>query len=233
MGRDAPLTLAAALRAGLAAIADPAKAPAMQAYMKSAMPFRGVPTPERRRLVRDVIATGGPPSDRDMWESTVAELWDGAAFREERYVALDLCAHRSARRWQDAATVPMYDHFIVTGAWWDHVDAVAIALLGPILRAHRAAVQPVVLRWIADPDPWRRRASIIVQNGAKAETDTALLAEAILANAGDDNFFLRKGIGWALREYAKTDPDWVRAFVATNEARLSPLSRREALKRIG
>ena len=129
--------------------------------------------------------------------------------------------------------MPLYDHFVVTGAWWDHVDAVAIALLGPILRHDRSAVEPIVRTWIHDPDRWRRRTSIIIQNGAKAETDTALLADAILASIDDRDFFLRKGIGWALREYAKTDPDWVRAFVDAHEARLSPLSRREALKHLG
>lgn len=227
------MSLAAALCDGLAAIADPAKAPAMQAYMKSAMPFRGVPTPERRRLVRDVLDSTGAPTDRDAWEATVRELWDGAAFREERYVALDLCGHRSARAWQDASTVPMYDHFVVTGAWWDHVDAVAIGLIGPILRADPVAVEPMVRRWIRDRDPWRRRTSIIVQNGSKAATDTDLLADAIVANMADRDFFLRKGIGWALREYAKTDPGWVRSFVAEHESRLSPLSRREALKHLG
>ncbi len=204
----------------------------MQAYMKSTMPYRGVPTPERRRVVREVLATAGPPVDRSTWEAVVGELWDGAAYREERYVALDLCGLRVARPWQDAALVPLYDHFVVTGAWWDHVDAVAIGLLGPILRADRAAVEPVVRSWIDDPDLWRRRTSIIVQVLAKTATDTTLLTDAITANIGDRDFFIRKAIGWALRDYAKTDPSWVRAFVAAHVDRLSPLSRREATKHL-
>lgn len=225
--------LAEALRRGLAERADPARAPGMQAYMKSAMPYRGVSTPEHRRLVREVLTAVGPPADRASWEATVRELWDGASFREERYVAVDLCRHRSARAWQDPAAVAMYDHFVVTGAWWDHVDAVAIGLLAPILRSDRADVEPVVRTWIDDDDPWRRRTAIILQNRAKADTDTALLADAILASAHDRGFFLRKGIGWALREYAKTDPAWVRTFVEVHGDRLSPLSRREALKHLG
>jgi len=225
--------LADALRRGLAKRGDPARASGMQAYMRSAMPYRGVSTPERRLLVREVVADLGAPADRAAWESTVRELWDDAGFREERYVALDLCRHRSARAWQDPATVPMYDHFVVTGAWWDHVDAVAIGLLGPILRAHRVDVEPVVRTWIDDDDPWRRRTSIILQNGARADTDTALLADAVLASADDAGFFLRKGIGWALREYAKTDPAWVRTFVASHASRLAPLAQREALKHVG
>ena len=201
----------------------------MQAYMKSTMPYRGVATPEQRRLVRDVVATVGPPRDRAEWEATVTELWDGAVYREERYVAIELCRHRCARAWQDAGAIALYDHFVVTGAWWDHVDAVAIALLGPILRADRPGVEPVVRGWIHDPDPWRRRTSIILQNGSKADTDTSLLADAILASAADRCFFLRKAIGWALREYSKTDAVAVRQFVGTHPE-LSPLSAREALK---
>jgi 3-methyladenine DNA glycosylase AlkD len=221
-----------AIRTDLAAAADPTKAPAMQAYMKSAMPFHGVPTPERRRLTRDAVRRVGAPTDRNEWQAIVTELWDGATHREERYVAVDLCGMRPAQRWQDADLVPLYDHFVVSGAWWDHVDAVAIALLGPILRADRPTVEPVVRRWTTDDDLWRRRTSIIIQNGAKATTDDDLLAAAIVANLDDRDFFIGKAIGWALRERAKSDPEWVRVFVAAHADRLSPLSRREATKHL-
>jgi len=227
------MSLVAALREGLAALGDAEKAPQMQAYMKSAMPFRGVQTPRRRRLVRDVLATHGAPATRDAWIATVRELWDDAAYREERYVALDLCAHRSARAWQDPDALPLYDHLVVTGAWWDLVDPVATHLVGPILRAAPDEVAPVVRGWSRDPDRWRRRAAVIVQIGAKAATGTALLADAVTANLADPDFFLRKGIGWALREYAKTDPGWVRAFVDAHRHELSPLSLREATKHLG
>ena len=195
-----------AIRADLAAAADPTKAPAMQAYMKSAMPYRGVPTPERRRLAREPSRRRRRADRSRDWQAIVTELWDGATHREERYVAVDLCAMRPARPWQDADLVPLYDHFVVTGAWWDHVDAVAIALLGPILRADRPTVEPIVRGWITDDDLWRRRTSIIIQNGAKAATDDELLADAIVANLDDRDFFIRKAIGWALREQAKSDP---------------------------
>ncbi len=201
----------------------------MQAYMKSAMPYRGVATPVRTRLMKEVLATRAP-RDRRTWEATVRALWDGANFREERYAAIDLCGHRSARAWQDPAALPLYEHLIVDGAWWDHVDTVAIHLVGPILRAHSAEVAPTIRRWATDADRWRRRSAIIVQNGAKDSTDTGLLAFAIEPNVGDRDFFIRKGIGWALREYARTNPDWVRAFVAGHD--LSPLSRREATKHL-
>jgi 3-methyladenine DNA glycosylase AlkD len=226
---DADQEVIAAIRNGLGAAADAAKAPAMQAYMKSTMPFRGVQTPARTRLMRGIVAAWTPP-DRATWEATIRALWDGATFREERYAAIDLCAHRAARRWHDAGTVPLYEHLIVTGAWWDHVDAVAIHFVGPILRADHGGVAPTVRRWAIDGDRWLRRSAIIVQNGAKRSTDARLLAEAIECNIADVDFFIRKGIGWALREYAKTDPDWVRDFVTRHE--LAPLSVREAMKHL-
>jgi 3-methyladenine DNA glycosylase AlkD len=229
MQMPADTSLVAAVRDGLAALADPVRAPQMQVYMKSAMPFRGVPTPARRMLMRELLA-GWAPGGRAVWEATVRALWDGAKYREERYAAIDVCGHRSARTWQDAATMPLYEHLIVSGAWWDHVDAVAIHFAGRILRAAPDAVTPTIRRWVTAEDRWLRRSAVIGQNGAKEKTDTDLLADAIDANLEDGDFFIRKGIGWALREYAKTNPDWVLAFVATRE--LSPLSRREATKHL-
>ena len=226
---DADQELIAAIRSGLAAAGDATKAPEMQAYMKSAMPFRGVQTPARTMLMREILAQW-VPRDRETWEATVRVLWAGASFREERYAAIDVCGHRAARRWHDAATMALYEHLIVTGAWWDHVDAVAIHFVGPILRADPPGVAPIIRRWAITDDRWLRRSAIIVQNGAKRSTDIQLLAESIEPNIGDADFFIRKGIGWALREYARTDPAWVRAFVLDHD--LAPLSRREAMKHL-
>ena len=223
--------LVKAIRTGLAELAAPAKAPAMQAYMKSAMRFRGVAKPERSVLLKRVLADHILP-DRVTYSATVLELWRTAEFREERYAAIDLSGHRAYRRWQDPDLIPMYEEMIVSGAWWDHVDELAIRRIGPILRAGRALVTPTVLSWAADRDLWRRRTAIICQIGAKEETDTDLLTRTIEPAIAEPEFFLRKGIGWALRDYAKTAPDWVRSFV-DGHPRLSGLSRREALKHIG
>jgi 3-methyladenine DNA glycosylase AlkD len=223
--------LVKAVRTGLAELADPVKAPVMQAYMKSAMPFRGVAKPERSVLLKRVLGDHILP-DRVTYSATVLTLWREAEFREERYAALDLSGYREYRRWQDPGLVPMYEEMIVTGAWWDHVDELAIRRVGPILRSARGEVTPIMLRWVADPDLWRRRTAIICQVGAKEDTDTDLLTRAIEPAIAEPEFFLRKGIGWALRDYAKTSPDWVRSFV-DDHPRLSGLSRREALKHIG
>jgi 3-methyladenine DNA glycosylase AlkD len=220
--------LVAAARAALQELANPAKAPDMQAYMKSEMPYRGVAKPERSALAKRLFAEY-PMADVDMLVATALELWRGAEYREERYLAVDLTGYRAYSAWQDSSLLPLYEEMIVTGAWWDHVDEVAIRRVGPLLRAEHEKLAEVMLRWSADEDPWRRRTSVICQVGAKLDTDTDLLTQAIEANIDDRDFFLRKGIGWALREYSKVEPGWVRAFVAAHPG-LSPLSRREATK---
>ncbi|MBN9742045.1 DNA alkylation repair protein [Amycolatopsis sp. A1MSW2902] len=222
--------LITAVRTGLAELADPVKAPEMQAYMKSAMPFRGVPKPPRGKLMKTVLAEHVLP-DRVTYVETVLALWREAEYREERYAAIDLSGHRAYRHWQDPDLLEMYDELIVTGAWWDHVDEVAIRRVGPILREHRAAVTPALRRWMTDADRWRRRTAVICQVSAKGEVDQKLLADAIEANLDDRDFFLRKGIGWALRDHARAEPEWVRAFVRAHPG-LSPLSVREAMKHL-
>jgi len=223
--------LVRAVRSELAAAADPEKAPRMRRYMKSAMPFRGVPKPERARVVSSVFAARVLP-DRDSFIAAVTALWRQARFREERYAAIDLTGYRAYANWQDRALLPLYEEMIVTGAWWDYVDEIAIRRVGPIRRAEPDAVNPLLRGWAREADRWRRRTAVICQVGAKSRTDRALLADAIEANQDDRDFFLRKAIGWALRDYARTDPDWVRAFVAAHPG-LSPLSVREAGKHLG
>lgn len=224
--------LVAAVRGELAVRGDPSRAPAMQAYMKSALPFRGVPSPLQRQLYRALFG-GHPPADRDVWQATVLALWREAAFREERYAAIALTGWPGAAGWQEPAALPLYDELIVTGAWWDFVDDIATHRIGPLLRRHPGQLRPVILRWSSDQDRWRRRTAVICQVGLRQETDVALLTACIRASIADRDFFLRKAIGWALRSYAKTDPDWVRQFVAAHADELSPLSRREALKHLG
>jgi 3-methyladenine DNA glycosylase AlkD len=223
--------LVKAVREGLAEAADPVKAPAMQAYMKSVMPFHGVPAPAARRVFTAAL-TAHPLPDRQAWQDTVRAMWDDATHREERYAALALAGHRGYRAHQDPQALPLYRHLVVTGAWWDHVDNLAADKVGPILRSHPAEVRPVVLAWSTDPDMWLRRTAILCQLGAKEATDRELLAACLGPNLADRAFFIRKAIGWALRELAKTDPGWVRAYVDEHVDDLSPLSRREALKNL-
>jgi 3-methyladenine DNA glycosylase AlkD len=224
--------LLAAVHAALVMAAEPERAPAMQSYMKSAMPYLGVPKPARERALRPVFAARVPP-DASVWAATVLALWRRAQFREERYAAIDLTGHRAYLAYQRAGTLGLYDEMIITGAWWDYVDEVAARRVGPLLAARPEVIRPVILRWSCDGNLWRRRSSIICQLSFKAATDLDLLYACIDANLDDRDFFIRKAIGWALRQYARTDPAEVSRFVSARGDRLSPFSRREALKNIG
>lgn len=204
----------------------------MQSYMKSAMPYYGVQTPILRALTREAFATHLLP-DFDTWRTVVLELWHGARFREERYAAIGLTGHQRYREHQVMKALPLYEELIVTGAWWDLVDGIASGRLGNLLRTHPAPMKRNLRTWSRSKDLWKRRSAIICQLSFQEETDLDLLYACIAPNLRDPAFFIRKAIGWALRQYAWTNPQEVARYVRAHEAELSPLSRREALKNIG
>jgi 3-methyladenine DNA glycosylase AlkD len=219
------------VRRELAAAGDADRAPAMQSYMKSDMPFHGVRMPDLRRICEPIFLAQ-PIESAGAFDDTVERLFVEATHREERYAAIQLARHRLYRVHQTPDRIPLYRRLIVAGAWWDTVDEIAGNLIGPILAGHPIEVRPIVVGWATDPDAWLRRTAIISQLSLEEDTDLALLTAAIDSNADDTDFFIRKAIGWALRQYARTDPDWVRAFVEARQDRLSGLSQREALKRL-
>jgi 3-methyladenine DNA glycosylase AlkD len=219
------------VRRALARAADPALAPAMQAYMKSTMPYHGVPTPIMRRVCKTVFVDVQFATS-SQWQKQVLGLWRNARFREERYAAIHLTGEKSASAFQTPGAMKVYEELIVTGAWWDYVDDIASHRVGPILRDHPAALKRKMLAWSQSKDLWKRRTSILCQLGFKAETDLGLLYECIAPSLGSREFFLQKAIGWALRQYAWTDGAEVRRYVRLNRDRLSALSSREALKNI-
>lgn len=220
------------IRAALAEAGDADVAAGQQRYMKSEMPYHGIRSPEMRRIMRERLA-GYAPVERVRHEWVVRTLWDGATHREQWYAAIAVARHPGARAFLDPAGLPLLEHLITAGAWWDVVDEVAIHLVGPTLRGHREAVTPTIDAWAHDGDLWLRRTAVICQVGAKRETDVALLHRVVEANLASTSFWLRKAIGWALRDHARTDPDWVRDFVQHRGEAMSGLSRREALKRLG
>lgn len=231
----------AALIPALEEVARPEKAAGMQAYMKSAMPYLGVPVPIVRKIVTSLARQFPFDSGADVVYDADAEptvqlrrtaelLWRTAEFREQRYAAMTLTGLKPAKA--QLSLLPLYEEMISTGAWWDHVDEVAHRSCD-LLLAHRSTMEPVIRRWSISDDFWFRRSAIIAQLGAKSATDPVLLLDVIIANMADKEFFVRKAIGWALRDYARSNPVWVREFVRAHEKNLSPLSSREALKNIG
>ena len=217
------------LIARLDAAGDPVRAEGQQRYMKSEIPFHGVRVPEVRRLARALAKDRSLP-DAAAWEEAVLRIWRDATHREQRYAAIELAYAPPYRHWLRPDCLGMVEEMIVTGAWWDYVDQLAPKHMGHLLASYPTDVRPVLMSWAEDPDIWRRRTAIIAQLRFKAATDTDLLFSAIEASIDQTAFFLRKAIGWALREYSKTAPQVVADYVASNHQRLSPLSRREALK---
>ncbi len=219
------------IRAALAAAADPAVAEPMRAYMKSEMPCHGVKKTPRVAALRPVFEARPLDGWEDLRDTTLA-LWNGAKFREERYAALDLTRRREHRAHLTVDAVPMYQEMIVTGAWWDLVDEIATHRIGTILDGSPKLMTKRMRRWSRSNDMWIARTAILSQIRRKGRTDRKLLASCCEPSIESKEFFLRKAIGWALRELSKTDPEWVRAYVDKHEQRLSGLSKREALKRI-
>jgi len=231
------------------AVGDPERALQQQAYMKSAMPLFGVGAPEVARICRDVLEPWPFDSIAD-WREAVLELWHRATHRELRHAALALLEHKEARFYQglrrtargavpegsEALATEMLElcgELITTGAWWDLVDPLASRRLGALLLEHNVLTTEVMLVWSRDSDIWLRRAAIISQLKLGDATDRKLLIQTIEPALDAPEFWLRKSIGWALRQYARVEPAWVRSTVGALGPRLSPLSRREALKHLG
>ena len=224
-----PAAVVTEIRQALAANGDPEKAAGMKRYMKSEMPYRGVQTPMLRRLCRTAFRDN-PLDGKGAWLDAVLELWRNARYREERYAALELAGAKAYGQFRTLDTLPLFEELVVTGAWWDFVDSIASRRLRELLEAYPRRMSAQMRAWSRDPDKWKRRASIICQLNRKSETDLELLFDCIEPNLEDSDFFIRKGIGWALRSLAWSDLATVEAFVAGHADRISPLSRREALK---
>ncbi|HWM65008.1 MAG TPA: DNA alkylation repair protein [Steroidobacteraceae bacterium] len=219
------------LRKALQEEGDPIKAPVMQAYMKSAMPYHGVPTPLLRQVCKATFADVRFET-ASQWRAQVLDLWRDARFREERHAALYLAGDKRGKPFQTLSAMKMYDELIVTGAWWDYVDEIASHRIGPILKDFPAPMRRKMLSWSKSNNLWKRRSAIICQLGFKAETDLELLYACIEPSLGSGEFFLQKAIGWALRQYAWIDGDEIKKYVRLNRTRLKALSCREALKNL-
>jgi 3-methyladenine DNA glycosylase AlkD len=213
----------------LAELADPVKARGMASYMKTTMPFYGVQKPARAPILRRV-RDEYPPATLTEYLALTSALWR-LPHREEKYLAQGVAIQ--FRRFIVPDSMPLYLRFIVEGAWWDFVDETATHLVRELVLDFPAETWPIVDDWNEADDMWLRRASIICQVGAKERTDADRLFAFCERRMHEEEFFIRKAIGWALREYAWTNPEAVARFVERHRDGLSTLSRREATKHIG
>jgi 3-methyladenine DNA glycosylase AlkD len=210
------------------AVADPEKAGPMAAYMKTEMPFYGIQKPERIPIYKEMKANFRPTS-RSQYEKGVRALWK-LRHREEKYAAIEYAKQHP--EFVRAASLPLYRDLVIEGAWWDLVDDIAINLVGHAYLADRDTMRDTIEEWIDDDDMWIRRTAIICHNHHRKETDSRQLFAHCLRRAHEKEFFIRKAIGWALREYSYANPDAVRDFLVKNRSKLSTLSFNEGSKRL-
>ncbi len=206
---------------------DPLKALQMQAYMKTKQQFYGVQSKLRKQIFRDAIKRH-PISSQEEWEKVIIELWNGK-HREEMYHALEVAEkykkYHTENAWQ------LFEKLLRTATNWDTVDWLSSNLIGRLVEKYRYLENDIWI-WTYDDNFWVRRASLLVHLKHKEETNIRLLSQTILKLAHEKEFFIRKAIGWVLRQYSYTNPEWVVQFVEQYEDKLSGLSKREALKAI-
>ncbi|RNB85976.1 DNA alkylation repair protein [Brevibacillus fluminis] len=196
----------------------------MSAYMRNLFPFLGIKTPKRAELLRAFLKENGKPA-ADELEAVVRELW-ALPEREYQYIALALLEKQSKALPRDA--IGLFENLIADKSWWDTVDVLAAHLVGAYFRQHPEQIPVYIEKWLSSDNLWLRRTAILFQLSYKGATDLPLLFQIIDRCLPSDEFFIQKAIGWALREYTKTDPAPVLAFLESRQ--LPPLSRREALK---
>jgi 3-methyladenine DNA glycosylase AlkD len=206
---------------------DPERAAGAAAYMRNQFPFLGVGSDARRALDRQVLAGLPAPTEGDL-RAIALRCW-AAAGREYQYFACDLL--RARLRVPGPAFLGTARTLITTKAWWDTVDPLATRFVGGLVRRH-PGLTATMDAWSADADMWLVRTAILHQLHYGTATDTGRLFGYCTRQAGHRDFFVRKAIGWALRQYARTDPDAVRAYLDAHRDRLSPLSVREAAKHL-
>lgn len=215
------------LKESFEANANAENALAMRAYMKNLFEFHGIKSTERRGLQQAFLAEHGQPQPFDI--EILLSLWK-ADQREYQYFGLDLLRKHAKKALKN--DLELIQQLIVTKSWWDTVDGLASWVCGPYFRKFPERMRPITDAWSVSENMWLRRTSIIFQLGYKDKTDTSLLLDHIEKNLGTKEFFINKAIGWSLREYAKTDPEFVRDHVDRMKTELNALSVREALKNL-
>lgn len=206
--------------------ADDTTAPGMKAYMLNQFDFFGIKTPIRDAIVKAHLKNHTLSTSTEL-ELVIKELWE-LPEREMQYFAIDV--FQSHKKLWTKSSIKLIEHCIIHKSWWDTVDGIASDWLGAYFKQFNEQTLLISSQWNKSNNIWLQRSSILFQKSYKKTTDTALLSSHILHCKDSKEFFIRKAIGWALREYSKTNPEWVVQFVTKNK--LSPLSEKEALKRI-
>lgn len=205
---------------------DEQQAVSMSAYMRDQFLFLGIPTPLRKKLCREYFKTSKKSKIVD-WEF-IRACW-GNPYRELQYAAIDYLV--VMQTFLTPSDVPGIKELTLTKSWWDTIDGLD-RIIGNIALSY-PEVNNTLLAWSVDENIWLRRIAIDHQLLRKDKTNTKLLEKIIVNNLGSREFFINKAIGWSLRDYSKTNPEWVKCFIEKHKEHLAPLSIKEASKYIG
>ncbi len=207
---------------------NPKIAAPMSAYMKNHFPFHGITSQHRTELLKDLLSKENLPEHNDL-PLICRQLWQ-LPQREYTYAALTLMTkfHKKLT----PTDIPWVIDLVTQKSWWDSVDTLAGSVLSTLVNRLPDTLWPNFEPLISADNFWLNRTAIIVQLKMRDKTDTDFLTAAILPHMHNKEFFLRKAIGWSLRQYARHNPQWVIDFVQQHQELLSGLSKREALKRL-
>lgn len=207
----------------LEAAKDPEKAGSMEAYMRHKFSFLGVTAPERNALYRKYFPSAKKTKVID-WDF-VDTCWEKNP-REYQYVAANYL--KAMQSYLTENDLPKLEHLVVTKSWWDTVD-ILDRVVGSLVADH-PELEEVLLKWSLSDNIWLRRVAIDHQLLRKEKTNVQLMEKVLLNNLDQTEFFINKAIGWALRDYSKTNPEWVESFIEKNKERMAELSIKEASK---
>jgi len=196
----------------------------MKKYMKDQFEFYGMKTPERRAMIKSFQKKYGLPSENHL-KPVIIECWSHE-YRDWQFVAIALMMEHIKKA--DRNIIELLEFMIINRSWWDTVDGIAGWLVGPLFRKYPDLILPKTTEWMNSGNTWLQRTCLLYQLNYKKDTDTEILFRFIQELSGETSFWIRKAIGWILREYSKTNPDAVLKFVDSHQ--LSTLSRKEALK---
>jgi 3-methyladenine DNA glycosylase AlkD len=205
---------------------NPEKAKWGKAYMRDQYDMFGLTAPVRAEVFRLFIKENGFPENDKLYD-IIKNAWE-LSEREMQYAAMELLFRM--RKNTELQIIELYEWLITHKSWWDTVDYISPNLVGNLFINFPQLRDKTVQKWMNSENFWLQRCCLLFQLKYKAKTDTILLFDLCSRLANEKEFFIRKAIGWSLREYAKTNPEAVQSFVDTTT--LSGLSKREALKHI-
>ena len=203
---------------------NPIIASQQKAYMRNQFSFFGLKTPERRKIQQPFLIKDFLPVKKDAIK-IIKELWL-LPQRDFQYFAQEL-AHKYIKQ-PEESDIELYEFMVVNRSWWDTVDYIANKLMGSYFLVYPEKRYEYVKKWLASNNIWLQRCAILFQLKYKEKLDKELLTHTIKSLLNSKEFFINKAIGWILREYSRTDPEWVISFTTQNK--LHPLSKKEALK---